>query len=82
MEENRGVDSWPTDRLQPGGRGAANASLPQGFAEHIRAISILMAGYNLRRLNAYYRAFEGDLLLPIVLGEVALHRTRTEQGAT
>jgi hypothetical protein len=82
MEENRGFDARPTERLHPGGREAVSAFLPQGFAEHIRAVSILMAGYNLRRLNAYYRAFEGDLLLPLVLGEVALRGTRTEQGAT
>jgi hypothetical protein len=50
--------------------------LPTGFAEHSGAIAIVMAGHHLRRLNLLYRAFEGDLLLPIVLGEVALHRER------
>jgi hypothetical protein len=55
-----------------------STGLPTGFAEHSGAIAILMAGHHLRRLNLLYRAFEGDLLLPIVLGEIALHRERPE----
>jgi hypothetical protein len=70
----------PEDGARPAAGAGDRASLPAGFAAHARAIAILMAGYNLRRLNAYYQAFEGDLLLPIVLGEVALHAQDSDRG--
>jgi hypothetical protein len=44
---------------------------------HKRTLAVLMAGHNLRRLNKMYQAFEGDLLLPIVLGEIGLHYLHT-----
>lgn len=38
-----------------------------------RVVALLLARYNLRYLVRLYAAFEGDLLLPIVLGEVGLY---------
>lgn len=38
-----------------------------------RVAALLLARYNLRYLVRLYAAFEGDLLLPIVLGEVGLY---------
>lgn len=38
-----------------------------------RVAALLLSRYNLRYLVRLYAAFEGDLLLPIVLGEVALY---------
>ncbi|HMV17361.1 MAG TPA: hypothetical protein PLN96_12450 [Zoogloea sp.] len=38
-----------------------------------RMLSLLLARYTLRHLVRLYAAFEGDLLLPIVLGEVGLY---------
>jgi hypothetical protein len=46
------------------------------LARHLRAITILLAGYHLRRLNALYVAFKGDLLLPIALAEVGVQYLR------
>ena len=36
-------------------------------------IAIIMNHFFLRHLNLLYQAFDGDLLLPIVLGEIAHH---------
>lgn len=38
-----------------------------------RAAALLLSRYNLRYLVRLYAAFDGDLLLPIVLGEVGLY---------
>ena len=38
-----------------------------------RVAALLLARYNLRYLVRLYSAFDGDLLLPIVLGEVGLY---------
>lgn len=38
-----------------------------------RVASLLLSRYNLRQLVRLYAAFDGDLLLPIVLGEVGLY---------
>jgi len=38
-----------------------------------RMAALLLSRYNLRYMVRLYEAFEGDLLLPIVLGEVGLY---------
>jgi hypothetical protein len=38
-----------------------------------RVAALLLSRYNLRYMVRLYAAFEGDLLLPIVLGEVGLY---------
>jgi len=38
-----------------------------------KLIAVIMARFFLRYLNLLYRDFEGDLVLPIVLGEIAHH---------
>lgn len=38
-----------------------------------RIAALLLSRYNLRHMVRLYAAFEGDLLLPIVLGEVGLY---------
>lgn len=43
------------------------------YEAHKSAIAVLMGHFMLRHLNRLYHAFEGDLLLPIVLGEIAHH---------
>ena len=43
------------------------------YEAHEATIAILMGRLFLRHLNRLYREFDGDLLLPIVLGEIAHH---------
>ena len=43
------------------------------YDTHKSAIAIIMNHFFLRYLNLLYREFEGDLVLPIVLGEIAHH---------
>ncbi len=42
----------------------------ESYHKHGRAIAIIMASYHLRHFNRLYREFEGDLVLPIILGEI------------
>lgn len=46
---------------------------PDQYHAHRNAIAVVMAHFFLRYLNLLYREFEGDLVLPIVLGEIAHH---------
>ena len=46
---------------------------PEQYEEHKRPIAAMMGRYMLRHLLLLYREFEGDLLMPIVLGEIAYH---------
>ena len=46
---------------------------PDGYHSHADEISLVMGRFFLRYLNALYREFDGDLLLPIVLGEIGHH---------
>ena len=45
----------------------------EGYDQHKSLVAVIMARFFLRYLNLLYREFEGDLLLPIVLGEIAHH---------
>ena len=49
------------------------ASPDELFAGHAREISVLLGWFFLRHLLGLYRDFKGDLLMPIVLGEIAHH---------
>ena len=43
------------------------------YDAHKSVVAIIMNHFFLRYLNLLYREFEGDLVLPIVLGEIAHH---------
>jgi len=43
------------------------------YDQHKSLVAVIMARFFLRYLNLLYREFEGDLILPIVLGEIAHH---------
>jgi hypothetical protein len=49
-----------------------DVSLPiedlESYDQHKNLIAVIMARFFLRYLNLLYRQFEGDLVLPIVLG--------------
>lgn len=51
----------------------AAVSAPAGYREHAGPVGVRMGRYHLRHLTRLYRAFDGDILLAIVLGEVAHH---------
>lgn len=46
---------------------------PDPYELHKAEIALVMGHFFLRYLNLLYREFEGDLVLPIVLGEIAHH---------
>ena len=53
-----------------------NSTLPfdsDQYDAHKSVVAIIMNHFFLRYLNLLYREFEGDLVLPIVLGEIAHH---------
>jgi predicted transcriptional regulator len=43
------------------------------YDQHKSLVAVIMGRFFLRYLNLLYREFEGDLVLPIVLGEIAHH---------
>jgi hypothetical protein len=43
------------------------------YEKHKSAVAIIMGHFFLRYLNPLYREFDGDLVLPMVLGEIAHH---------
>lgn len=43
------------------------------YDQHKSLVAFIMARFFLRYLDRLYREFEGDLILPIVLGEIAHH---------
>lgn len=56
--------------ISPGeGYGVNGAEMPR----EQRAAALLLSRYNLRLLIRLYATFDGDLLLPIVLGEIAMY---------
>lgn len=65
----------PQKRLPPptappaGGLGVP----PRGYAKCQGAVAILMADFVLEHLRQLYARFDGDLLLPMLLGEIAHH---------
>ena len=67
-----------TTALPPDSPESVSASQKTGISvaeipREQRVAALLLSRYNLRYLVRLYAAFEGDLLLPIVLGEVALY---------
>ena len=56
--------------ISPGeGYGVNGAEMPR----EQRVAALLLSRYNLRLLIRLYATFDGDLLLPIVLGEIAMY---------
>lgn len=45
----------------------------ESYQANKSVLALFMANFFLRFLNLLYRKFEGDILLPIVLGEIAHH---------
>lgn len=43
----------------------------ESYRKHGKVIAVMMASYQLRHLHRLYQAFDGDLILPIILGEIA-----------
>jgi len=43
------------------------------YEAHKGLVAVIMGHFLLRHLNLLYREFDGDLLMPIVLGEIAHH---------
>lgn len=70
-------DSYPS-MIRRERRDQANETHPSVFDQdqyekHKSAVAIIMGHFFLRYLNLLYREFEGDLVLPMVLGEIAHH---------
>lgn len=56
---------------------------PERYETHKSTIAVLMGRFMLRHLVLLYQEFEGDLLMPIILGEIAhhnIHRVYEQQG--
>jgi hypothetical protein len=53
--------------------GPSAPALPPAYAEHSGEIAALMGWFFLKYLHSVYHRFEGDMVLPIVLGEIAHH---------
>jgi hypothetical protein len=59
----------PTDRSDGDIDHAARAEAQRTF----RAVALLLARHEVRNLRRIFEEFERDILLPILLGEIALH---------
>lgn len=46
---------------------------PEQYERHHSKISIIIGHFALRHLNMIYQEFEGDLIMPMVFGEIAHH---------
>lgn len=63
----------PPDSSESVSAGHASGSIGAEVPREKRLAALHLARYNLRYLVRLYGAFDGDLLLPIVLGEVGLY---------
>ena len=52
-----------------------NGISPQAYAVHREVLSVLMLRFMTSRLRAMYQAYDGDLTLCLVLGEIASRNT-------
>jgi hypothetical protein len=56
-----------------GGGTPGGSSASDGCTAALRAAAVLLARYQIRSLRRLFEEFERDILLPILLGEIALH---------
>lgn len=75
VEESDSATIPPVPKQSPPttGKSSDQTKLPfdlESYQKHGRVIAIMMASYQLRHLNRLYREFDGDLVLPIILGEI------------
>ena len=63
----------PKNKRSPLAKPGPPPSVADLYDQHPGEISVLMGWFFLRHLNQLYRNFRGDLLLPMVLGEIAHH---------
>lgn len=70
-----GVERWVTREkiVNPESKGDAVVERRNDTHKLMRAVSIILARYELHNLKRLYEDFERDILLPLLLGEVALH---------
>jgi hypothetical protein len=54
-------------------RGTTNGGSTPELSPVLRTAAVLLARYQLRNLRRVFEEFERDILLPILLGEIALH---------
>jgi hypothetical protein len=71
MDLSRSVNR---NRRERGEKETLNLSFDQTqYEAHRSSVAIIMGHFLLRHLNLLYQEFDGDLILPIVLGEIAHH---------
>ncbi len=63
----------PKTKRSPIDKPGLPPSVADLYNQHSGELSVLMGWFFLRHLNQLYRNFRGDLLLAIVLGEIAHH---------
>jgi len=66
-------DQDPYPLPPPGGKSALAPFDEAQYETHKVEVAVIMGQFFIRYLNLLYREFEGDLVLPIVLGEIAHH---------
>ncbi|HRP24269.1 MAG TPA: hypothetical protein PLF79_12050 [Thauera sp.] len=53
---------------------ASNDAISHAFAHRsLRSVALLLARHEIRNLRRWFEEFDRDILLPILLGEIALH---------
>jgi hypothetical protein len=72
-------DASTTGREDPGDP-PAGGPVPRRQAA-LRSVALLLARYEIRNLRRLYDEFEQDILLPILLGEIALHNIGAREHA-
>ena len=63
----------PKAKRPSAGRAPVSPNPEDLYDLHPRELSVLMGWFFLRHLNQLYKTFKGDLIMPIVLGEIAHH---------
>ncbi len=53
--------------------GAFEAAVPAQRQQAFREVALLLARHEIRNLRRWFDEFDHDILLPILLGEIALH---------
>ena len=61
----------------PSSRGGQEIqAIRKAYEQHASPISIVMAQYHLGHMKRLHKVFDGDLLLPMILGEIGLFNRR------
>lgn len=82
LDEGKDIYPEPESDLSAGTREGANRIVPvdPALGPALRMVALILARHQIKNLKRLYDEFDHDIMLPLLLGEIALHNIGMPDG--